>query len=46
MEKYENKWDNIIMVPLGFTSDHLETLYELDIELKGEFESKYKKVFY
>jgi len=31
-------------VPLGFTSDHLETLFELDIELMEDFKSKYKKI--
>lgn len=25
-------WQNLVIVPLGFTSDHLETLYEIDIE--------------
>lgn len=30
-------------MPLGFTSDHLETLYEIDIELKKEFEKDYQK---
>ena len=44
MEKYEKKVKNIIIVPLGFTSDHLETLYELDIELLGDFKDKYNKV--
>lgn len=28
----KKNWQNIVMVPLGFTSDHLETLYEIDIE--------------
>jgi len=31
-------------MPLGFTSDHLETLYELDIELMHEFKDKYQKM--
>jgi ferrochelatase len=41
MEKYKKKVKNIIIVPLGFTSDHLETLFELDIELMHEFKDKY-----
>jgi protoheme ferro-lyase len=27
---------NILLVPIAFTSDHIETLYELDIEVKEE----------
>lgn len=27
---------NIVLVPIAFTSDHIETLYELDIEYMGE----------
>ena len=34
----EKKWDNVIVSPLGFTSDHIETLHELDIELKEDAE--------
>jgi len=26
---------NLFMVPIGFICDHIETLYEIDIELKG-----------
>lgn len=44
MEKYEKKWKNIVLMPLGFTSDHLETLFELDIELMEDFKPKYNKV--
>lgn len=29
---------DIILVPIAFTSDHIETLYELDIEVKEEAE--------
>ncbi|WFD38462.1 uncharacterized protein MJAP1_001415 [Malassezia japonica] len=29
---------NALVVPIAFTSDHIETLYELDIELKEEAE--------
>ena len=28
----KKNWQNLVIVPLGFTSDHLETLYEIDIE--------------
>ncbi len=28
----------ICLVPIAFTSDHIETLYELDIEVKEEAE--------
>ena len=31
----KKNWQNLVMVPLGFTSDHLETLYEIDIEYMG-----------
>ncbi len=27
---------NILLVPVAFTSDHIETLYELDIEVQEE----------
>ncbi|ODV58627.1 ferrochelatase HEM15 [Ascoidea rubescens DSM 1968] len=29
-------YDGVIIVPIAFTSDHIETLHELDIELKEE----------
>lgn len=29
---------NVLLVPIAFTSDHIETLYELDIEVKEEAE--------
>ena len=31
----KKNWQNLVIVPLGFTSDHLETLYEIDIEYIG-----------
>lgn len=31
-------WQNVIVSPLGFTSDHIETLHELDIELMEDAE--------
>lgn len=33
----KNGQKNILLVPIAFTSDHIETLYELDIEYMGEF---------
>lgn len=27
---------NLILIPIAFTSDHIETLYELDLEVIGE----------
>jgi ferrochelatase len=27
---------NVLLVPIAFTSDHIETLFELDIEVKEE----------
>lgn len=27
---------NLILIPVAFTSDHIETLYELDLEVIGE----------
>ena len=29
---------NVLVVPIAFTSDHIETLYEIDIEYKEEAE--------
>ena len=29
---------DIVLVPIAFTSDHIETLYELDVEVKEEAE--------
>jgi ferrochelatase len=26
----------VVLVPIAFTSDHIETLYELDLEYAGE----------
>ncbi|CAI2370812.1 unnamed protein product [Moneuplotes crassus] len=31
-------WQNVIVSPLGFTSDHIETLHELDIEMMEDAE--------
>lgn len=32
-------WKKILVVPLGFVSDNVETLYDLDIALRGQIES-------
>jgi protoporphyrin/coproporphyrin ferrochelatase len=32
-------WKKVLVVPVGFVSDNVETLYDLDILLKGEIES-------
>ncbi len=47
LEEYAKKgWEYVIVVPLGFTSDHLETLYEIDHELIEDIGAKlsYKKI--
>ena len=31
---------NILLVPIAFTSDHIETLYELDIEYMAELKEE------
>ncbi|KAF2085280.1 ferrochelatase-domain-containing protein [Saccharata proteae CBS 121410] len=31
---------NLVLVPIAFTSDHIETLYELDLEIIGEAKEK------
>lgn len=37
VEKFIQKGDqHLLLVPIAFTSDHIETLYELDEELVGE----------
>ena len=34
IKKFGSKgWRNVIVSPIGFTSDHIETLHELDIEM-------------
>lgn len=40
VEKLEKKDEvkGIVLIPVAFTSDHIETLHELDIELKDECE--------
>ncbi|CAR28117.1 hypothetical protein ZYGR_0N06080 [Zygosaccharomyces rouxii] len=36
------KVDGLLLVPIAFTSDHIETLFELDNEVIGESEFKHK----
>jgi len=35
-----NNHKNMLLVPIAFTSDHIETLYELDIEYAKELGSQ------
>ena len=35
---------NILLVPIAFTSDHIETLYELDLEYAEELGEKVRKL--
>jgi len=32
-------WRKLLVVPVGFVSDHVETLYDLDVVLRGEAEA-------
>jgi ferrochelatase len=32
--------DGVLVVPVGFVSDHLETLYDLDIKYRKQAESR------
>jgi protoporphyrin/coproporphyrin ferrochelatase len=34
LESLKN-WKNVLMIPIGFVSDHLEILYDIDIEAKS-----------
>ena len=34
----EEGWKKILVVPVGFVSDNVETLYDLDIVLRGQIE--------
>jgi ferrochelatase len=38
-ELAEEGWKKILVVPVGFVSDNVETLYDLDILLRGEIEA-------
>lgn len=31
----EDGWEKLLVVPIGFVSDNVETLYDLDVELRG-----------
>lgn len=44
VEKLEQREEikGIVLVPIAFTSDHIETLHELDIELKEECKAPHK----
>ena len=35
---------NMLLVPIAFTSDHIETLYELDIEYATELAEKVRQL--
>ena len=35
----EDGWKKILVVPVGFVSDNVETLYDLDIVLRGQMEN-------
>lgn len=37
---------NILLVPIAFTSDHIETLYELDIEYAQVLANEVKPFFF
>jgi ferrochelatase len=32
-------WEKLLVVPVGFVSDNVETMYDLDIELRGVVEA-------
>lgn len=36
----KNRQFNILLVPIAFTSDHIETLYELDLEYMDHLAKK------
>lgn len=38
VDEYQKEKKPIILVPVAFTSDHIETLHELDLEVRGEAE--------
>jgi protoheme ferro-lyase len=38
-------WNNIALVPIAFTSDHIETLFELDQEYIKDAHEKVRRVF-
>jgi ferrochelatase len=39
-ELAEAGWDKLLVVPVGFVADHVETLYDLDIELRQVAEAE------
>ncbi|KAG5362783.1 Ferrochelatase [Yarrowia sp. B02] len=38
VDEYQKAKKPVILVPVAFTSDHIETLHELDLEVRGEAE--------
>lgn len=40
MDLEKGRAQRVVVVPLGFVCDHLETLYDLDVELKEEADSR------
>jgi ferrochelatase len=42
----KNKRLNILVVPIAFTSDHIETLFELDLEYCHHLAKEVKFLFY
>jgi protoporphyrin/coproporphyrin ferrochelatase len=39
-ELAEAGWEKLLVVPVGFVSDNVETLYDLDIVLRGQIEGR------
>ena len=37
-------WKRVLVSPIGFTSDHIETLHELDIEMMEDAEDDYDQL--
>lgn len=40
--KFVELYEGVIIVPISFTSDHIETLYEIDIELMDSIKPEYR----
>lgn len=45
LEFYSKYYKNAVVTPLGFTSDHLETLFELDLEYVKDNQENYEKIY-
>ena len=39
LEPLDAGWEKLLVVPVGFVADHVETLYDLDIELRAVVEA-------